>query len=125
MELVIQAARAAEKRLDKELKPFGLTWPQFEALRLVRDMGGEVSLGQIAAQIGCSRGNLTGVFDRLERDGWIKRERSKEDRRVVRARLLRPERLAQVETAVAPLLGQAPPPAAEEYLGSVLAAAHG
>lgn len=125
MELVIQAARAAERRLNKVLGEFGLTWPQFEALRLVRDMGGQVSLGQIADQIGCSRGNLTGVFDRLERDGWIKRVRSKEDRRVVQARLLRPERFAQVEAAVAPLLGQAPPKEAEEYLGSVLAAAHG
>lgn len=125
MELVIQAARAAEKQLNKVLGEFGLTWPQFEVLRTLRDMGGKMSIGHIANAVGCSRGNLTGVADRLERDGWIERRRSSGDRRVIEVVLLRADRLAEVEAALEPLLGQAPPPAAEEYLGSVLAAAHG
>lgn len=68
MDLLIQAARAAEKQLNRKLQELNLTWPQFEVLRMVRDSGG-ANLGRIADEIGCSRGNLTGIADRLERDG--------------------------------------------------------
>lgn len=45
--------------------------------------------------------------------------------RVVAIKLRMYEELLAVEAAMAPLLGQAPPPVAEEYLGSIIVAAHG
>jgi DNA-binding MarR family transcriptional regulator len=60
--------------------------PQYQLL--LAAMGGDATtLGSLADELNCSRGNLTGVADRLERDGWLVRERSTEDRRVVNIRL--------------------------------------
>ncbi|MBY6277050.1 MAG: hypothetical protein CWE10_12705 [Symbiobacterium thermophilum] len=60
--------------------------PQYQLL-LAAMHGGATTLGSLADELNCSRGNLTGVADRLERDGWLVRERSTEDRRVVNIRL--------------------------------------
>lgn len=76
-----------EKRCHRFLsRRYGLTMPQYQLL--LAAMYGEAStLGSLADELHCSRGNLTGVADRLERDGWLVRERSQEDRRVVNIRL--------------------------------------
>lgn len=76
-----------EKRCHRFLsREYGLTMPQYMLL-LAATYGDSTTLGGLADQLNCSRGNLTGVADRLERDGWLVRERSTEDRRVVNIRL--------------------------------------
>lgn len=72
-----------EKRCDRFLTThFDLTTPQY--LLLLAALGAEsVTLGTLSEHLGCSRGNVTGIVDRLERDGWLVRERSTEDRRVI------------------------------------------
>lgn len=80
-------ADLVEKRCHRFLsRNYGLTMPQYQLL-LAAMYGGATTLGSLADQLNCSRGNLTGVADRLERDGWLVRERSTEDRRVVNIRL--------------------------------------
>jgi DNA-binding MarR family transcriptional regulator len=60
--------------------------PQY--LLLLAAMYGEATtLGSLADELNCSRGNLTGVADRLDCGGWLVGERSTEDRRVVNLRL--------------------------------------
>jgi MarR family 2-MHQ and catechol resistance regulon transcriptional repressor len=44
-------------------------------------------LGELASQLFVTGGNVTYVLDRLEEQGMVARERSVEDRRVVRALL--------------------------------------
>lgn len=80
-------ADLVEKRCHRFLsRRYGLTMPQYQLL--LAAMGGDATtLGSLADELNCSRGNLTGVADRLERDGWLVRERSTEDRRVVNIRL--------------------------------------
>lgn len=76
-----------EKRCHRFLSQrYGLTMPQYMLL-LAAMYGDATTLGGLADELNCSRGNLTGVADRLERDGWLVRERSTEDRRVVNIRL--------------------------------------
>lgn len=80
-------ADLVEKRCHRFLsRKYGLTMPQYHLL-LAAMMGDATTLGSLADELNCSRGNLTGVADRLERDGWLVRERSTEDRRVVNIRL--------------------------------------
>lgn len=76
-----------EKRCHRFLsRNYGLTMPQYMLL-MAAMYGDATTLGGLADELNCSRGNLTGVADRLERDGWLVRERSSEDRRVVNIRL--------------------------------------
>lgn len=80
-------ADLVDKRCHRFLsRHYGLTMPQYQLL-LAALMGEASTLGSLADELNCSRGNLTGVADRLERDGWLQRERSTEDRRVVNIRL--------------------------------------
>ena len=48
---------------------------------------GEVSVSELAAGVGISRGWASRVVEELERAGYVERERSAADRRIVRVRL--------------------------------------
>lgn len=76
-----------EKRCDRFLNAkYGLTMPQYQLL-LAAIHESDMTLGGLSEELNCSRGNVTGIVDRLERDGWLERERSKVDRRVITVRL--------------------------------------
>lgn len=75
------------KRCDKFLgAKYGLTMPQYQLLLAALNES-DATLGGLSEHLNCSRGNVTGIVDRLERDGWLERERSAEDRRVITVRL--------------------------------------
>lgn len=88
---------------DRLLAQFGLTGPQLGVLRCIEDAGGSLHLGQIGEQMLVTCGNVTGVVDRLERAGYVVRERTDEDRRVVLARMT-PEGQALCARATAALV---------------------
>lgn len=97
MRALIAAAWAVERQIEQQLEGrFGLTYPQYATLEALHRLGGNASLGRIAMDLQCSRGNLTGVVDRLERMGWIERQRSTEDRRVIYIRCTDMQRMAHV-----------------------------
>lgn len=100
---MLQAISAmVEKRCHRFLtRNYGLTMPQY--MLLLAALYGEANtLGGLADELNCSRGNLTGVADRLERDGWLVRERSTEDRRVVNIRLTdKGSQVWEIRTALA------------------------
>src|SRR6478609_5710556 len=50
---------------------------------------GPLSPSALARKAGLHPATLTGVLDRLERDGWVARERDPSDRRAVLLRALR------------------------------------
>jgi DNA-binding MarR family transcriptional regulator len=50
---------------------------------------GPVSPGELAAQLHVHPATMTGILDRLEKGGWIIRERDSPDRRKVRLRAIR------------------------------------
>lgn len=65
---------------------YDLTAPQFGVLEALLHLG-PLSLGDLAEKLLVTGGNVTYVMDRLEAQGLVVRERSGDDRRVVRAHL--------------------------------------
>jgi MarR family 2-MHQ and catechol resistance regulon transcriptional repressor len=65
---------------------YDLTAPQFGVLEALFHLG-PLSLGELAEKLLVTGGNVTYVMDRLEDHGLVERERSGDDRRVVRAHL--------------------------------------
>ena len=65
---------------------YDLTAPQFGVLEALLHLG-PLSLGELAEKLLVTGGNVTYVMDRLEAQGLVARERSGDDRRVVRAHL--------------------------------------
>jgi MarR family 2-MHQ and catechol resistance regulon transcriptional repressor len=65
---------------------YGLTTPQFGVLEALHHLG-PLSLGDLADKLLVTGGNVTYVMDRLEEQDLVFRERSDDDRRIVRAQL--------------------------------------
>ena len=64
------------------ISQFGLTGPQLIVLNeIVRRK--KAPTGEIAQQVSLSQGTLTSILDRLEKNGYVARERSTSDRRKV------------------------------------------
>src|SRR6478735_9411232 len=75
------------RRITKELaKRADLTGPQLTVVKLLEQVGG-LSLSELSDKIRAQNSTVTGIIDRMEREGLVTRERSKEDRRVVHIRL--------------------------------------
>jgi DNA-binding MarR family transcriptional regulator len=74
--------RATDLHSKQLVKISGLTTPQILLLQSIRDQG-EVSVGELANNISLSQATVTSILDRLEKRGFIYRERSEQDRRKV------------------------------------------
>jgi DNA-binding MarR family transcriptional regulator len=75
------------RRITKELaKRADLTGPQLTVVKLLEQVG-DLSLSELSDKIRAQNSTVTGIIDRMEREGLVTRERSKEDRRVVHIRL--------------------------------------
>ncbi len=75
------------RRLTKEYaRRANLTSPQLTVLKILETFG-DLSLSELSERIRAQNSTVTGIIDRMEREGLVGRERSKEDRRVVYIRL--------------------------------------
>jgi MarR family transcriptional regulator, organic hydroperoxide resistance regulator len=75
------------RRLTKALaRSVALTGPQLTVLKGLEQIGA-LSLTELSGRIRAQNSTVTGIIDRMERDGLVVRERSSEDRRVVQIRL--------------------------------------
>src|SRR5690606_37134287 len=66
---------------------FGISGPQYNALRILRGEGQPMQVYQIAERMVTPQSDITRLIDRLEKAGLVTRERCGEDRRVVWVRL--------------------------------------
>jgi DNA-binding MarR family transcriptional regulator len=72
-----------EQRVRARLRTsFEVTLPQFDVLSELEHAGAALTMSQLSQKLMVSNGNVTGVVDRLERDGFVKRKASATDRRV-------------------------------------------
>jgi DNA-binding MarR family transcriptional regulator len=72
-----------ENRVRAQLREqFNVTLPQFDVLSELEHAGEALTMSQLSGKLMVSNGNVTGVVDRLERAGYVRREASKTDRRV-------------------------------------------
>jgi DNA-binding MarR family transcriptional regulator len=91
------------RRLTKEVaRQVELTGPQLTVLKLLEGVG-DLSLSALSERIRAQNSTVTGIVDRMEREGLVVRSRSTEDKRVVRIRLTeKGERIAR-EIPVEPM----------------------
>jgi DNA-binding MarR family transcriptional regulator len=89
--------------IDRVLKPFGLTFASYEALRLLAfTREGELPMGKIGERLMVHPASVTNTVDKLERAGMVRRRTAAEDRRRVLAALT-PDGRELVEKATAAL----------------------
>jgi MarR family transcriptional regulator, organic hydroperoxide resistance regulator len=75
------------RRLTKGLaREFGLTGPQLTVIKILEQLG-DLSLSSLSNRIKAKNSTVTGIIDRMEREGLVLRERSESDRRIVFIRL--------------------------------------
>src|SRR5256885_179972 len=76
------------RELRKHVEKDGLiTLPQFDVLVHLSRQNEGLSFVDLSRRLLVTSGNLTGIIDRLEREGLVSREPDSADRRVVRIRL--------------------------------------
>ena len=80
--LCIALGKAMYRQAETFLSSYGVTPSQFDLLTVLAKEG-EVPLNRLSESLCCACSNVTGLVDRLERDGLVRRERSREDRRVI------------------------------------------
>ncbi len=65
---------------------FGITGPQLWALKTI-SANEKLSLGELSKRMYLHPSTITGVMDRLEKKGYVLRDRGQEDRRVIKVQL--------------------------------------
>jgi DNA-binding MarR family transcriptional regulator len=89
------------RRVTKEVaRRYGLTGPQVTVIKMLEAFG-DLSLTELSGRMRAKNSTLTGIVDRMQRDGLVERARSEEDRRVVLIRLTERGRALAAEVPIA------------------------
>jgi MarR family 2-MHQ and catechol resistance regulon transcriptional repressor len=83
---LIRASDSVAARMGQQIEQSGLTMPQFGVLEALLHLG-PMCQHTLAEKLLRSGGNVTLVIDNLEKHGWVRRERQKDDRRLVKVYL--------------------------------------
>ncbi|MFQ5924288.1 MAG: MarR family winged helix-turn-helix transcriptional regulator [Anaerolineales bacterium] len=84
--LMVRTARSLKRSLDARLLEHNLTATQYVVLGRLWEEDG-ISLTELGERLYLDNPTLTGVVDRMERDGLLQRQRDDDDRRVVKVHL--------------------------------------
>jgi DNA-binding MarR family transcriptional regulator len=82
----LRVTQLVERRIVAVLSRHGLTLPQFDVIATLRFSAG-VTQQELAERLLVTKGNVTGVLDRLEALGWVERRPDPQDRRANRLHL--------------------------------------
>jgi MarR family transcriptional regulator for hemolysin len=77
---VCQTAHVLQRSFNEELAPQGVTFRQAQVLGCLA-LEGPLSQTDLAERMRIEPPTLVGILDRMERDGWIRRDGDKTDRR--------------------------------------------
>jgi|1186.fasta_scaffold33910_2 DNA-binding MarR family transcriptional regulator len=80
---LLRIAKSAKRSIRAELEEMGVTVPQALTIQHLAAAGGRLTLRQIGQECDMLASTATGVVDRLEQHGYVRRERDRDDRRVV------------------------------------------
>lgn len=80
---LIRAIKSMQREADKELEGMGLSLLEFKVIMFLIQNGPQPMV-KVASELVVTKAAMTGLVDRLERRQLIRRERSAEDRRVIR-----------------------------------------
>lgn len=81
VKLLKDLIRSHNEILSKNMRDNGITPPQWMTLHQIYKE--PKTIGQIVDAVQLSYSTVSGIIDRLERDGWIQRERDERDRRMI------------------------------------------
>ena len=84
--LINRAAVSMRWALEEKLSEHDLTAPQWAVLSRLMENNGQ-SLTAIGKSLHADKPTVTGVVDRLEQKGFVKKSRDLEDRRIIRVYL--------------------------------------
>lgn len=86
---VIRAGRILEERAGKALKPFGLSYTDFDVIATLRRSGPPFQLAPkaLSAAVLLTSGAMTAALGRLERARLIERARDEDDARIIWVKL--------------------------------------
>lgn len=108
MELLVQGARTWERQIERNvLENYRLTYAQYCVLEVVYEAHQIMSMGELADKVNTSRGNMSGIVDKLERRGWLTRTQSLFDKRMYYVGLAS-ERAAMLESVVRAVQAHSP-----------------
>ena len=79
--MLAKAHQTAHGISKKKLEPFGLTPKQYLILEVLWEEEGLV-IGEISKRISIDYATLSSLLDRMARNGWIRKDRNPEDKRV-------------------------------------------
>lgn len=82
---LLRTSLRLRRRMRQLYNQYGLTGAQYNLLTRIPPSG--ITLTQLAKTAWADPGNTSGSVDRLEREGWVYRTRSTQDRRVVQVML--------------------------------------
>jgi DNA-binding MarR family transcriptional regulator len=80
---IVRTSDQLQIRFARLLREFGLTSSQYNVLRILRGEGKPLPILEIASRTITVVPGITGLVDRLEQAGFVKRVRCEEDRRVI------------------------------------------
>ena len=83
-----RTAATFSHKLETELRPGGLSPTQYNVLRILRGAGaGGLCQYEIGDRLVAQVPDVPRILERMEKAGWVKRERGEQDRRMVMATL--------------------------------------
>ena len=80
-QLLHGTARAWRQKLDQRLKPMGLSQAKWRTLMHLSLSEDALTQAEIAARLGVEEPTVVNLLHRLEKEGWITRNSSPDDRR--------------------------------------------
>src|SRR5689334_22568086 len=92
---VYSAAHAFTAAYKPVLDRIGVTYPQYLVLLVLFEVDG-ASVGEIGGKLNLDSGTLTPLLKRLQAQGFVSRNRDKNDERVVRVHLTAQGREARI-----------------------------
>ena len=87
--------------VDQFFRPFGITSSQYNVLRILRGAGADgLCRNEISERMVTATPDMSRLLDRMDKAGWVTRERAEDDRRQVSTYITKSgmELLAKLET---------------------------
>jgi DNA-binding MarR family transcriptional regulator len=101
VETIIYLAAESRRLARESCARFGITATQLNVIKMLDEIG-DLSLSRLSSLIKANNSTVTGIADRMERDGLVRRAQSDDDRRVWMIRLTERGRRLAREVNIAP-----------------------
>jgi DNA-binding MarR family transcriptional regulator len=84
---ILRAGEHLQACFSEALKPFGVSFTQYSALRILNNHGQALSCSELGSRMVTRDSDITRLVERLVARGWAVRQRDERDRRVVKITL--------------------------------------